>query len=258
MGFDHLIASSHLLAGAVGVTPDPLVLLSAVAGATTRIGLVTSVLILPLYNPVVLAHQTATLDRLSGGRFTLGVGTGWDTAEFEAAGVPFAGRGRRADEQLDVVRKLWRDEAEVRLGVRPRTPGGPPVWVGGHSDAALRRALRYGDAWHGSGLDAAGLTEVRSRLTELGEEAGRDPATPLELTAGLMLVPPGFEAAVRPPGRRPLGGADPSAERVREELRRLADAGLTACSLWLPVATEALTDALGWVAEEILSPLSGE
>ncbi|MFJ8781389.1 LLM class flavin-dependent oxidoreductase [Streptomyces sp. NPDC102476] len=124
LGFDHLIASSHLLAGAVGVTPDPLVLLSAVAGATTRIRLVTSVLILPLYQPVAVAHQTATLDRLSGGRFTLGVGTGWDTAEFAAAGVPFSGRGRRADEQLETVRKLWRDEAEVRLGVRPRTPGG--------------------------------------------------------------------------------------------------------------------------------------
>lgn len=256
LGFDHLIASSHLLAGAVGVTPDPLVLLSAVAGATTRIGLVTSVLILPLYNPVVVAHQTATLDRLSGGRFTLGVGTGWDTAEFDAAGVPFAGRGRRADEQLDVVRKLWRGEADVRLGVRPRTPAGPPVWVGGHSDAALRRALRYGDAWHGSGLDAAGLAEVRGRLAELGEEAGRDPATPLQLTAGQMLVPPGFEAAVRPPGRSPLGGAEPSAERVREELGQLAEAGLTSCSLWLPVATEALPDALGWVAEEVLPQFS--
>lgn len=135
LGFDHLIASSHLLAGAVGVTPDPLVLLSAVAGATTRIRLVTSVLILPLYQPVVVAHQTATLDRLSGGRFTLGVGTGWDTAEFAAAGVPFAGRGRRADEQLEIVRKLWRDEAEVRLGVRPRTPGGHPC---GSAATAMR------------------------------------------------------------------------------------------------------------------------
>ncbi|MET7730541.1 TIGR03619 family F420-dependent LLM class oxidoreductase [Streptomyces sp. NPDC005402] len=256
LGFDHLIASSHLLASAVGVTPDPLVLLSAAAGATTRIGLVTSVLILPLYNPVVVAHQAATLDRLSGGRFTLGVGTGWDTAEFDAAGVPFAGRGRRADEQLDVVRKLWRGEGEIRLGVRPRTPGGPPVWVGGHSDAALRRALRYGDAWHGSGLDAAGLAEVRGRLAELGEEAGRDPATPLELTAGQMLVPPGFEAAVQPPGRLPLGGSKSSAEQVREELGQLADGGLTACSLWLPVATEALPDALGWVAQEILPHFS--
>ncbi|MEU0413825.1 TIGR03619 family F420-dependent LLM class oxidoreductase [Streptomyces griseorubiginosus] len=258
LGFDHVIASSHLPAGAAGgVTPDPVVLLSAVAGATSRIGLVTSVLILPLYHPVVVAHRAATLDRLSGGRLTLGVGTGWDTAEFDAAGVPFAGRGRRADEQLEVVRALWRDEAEVRLGVRPRRPGGPPVWVGGHSDAALRRALRYGDAWHGFGTDAAELAEVRGRLAVLGEEAGRVPAIPLELTAGLALVPPGFEAAVRPPGR-PLGGAEPSAERVREELGELAETGLTACSLWLPVATEALPDALGWVAQEVLSHFSKE
>jgi hypothetical protein len=95
-------------------------------------------------------------------------------------------------------------------------------------------------------------------LAELGKETGRDPATPLELTAGQILVPPGFEAAVRLPGRRPLGGADPSAERVREELRQLAGAGLTACSLWLPVATEALPEALGWVAAEVLSRFSGE
>ncbi|NEA97869.1 TIGR03619 family F420-dependent LLM class oxidoreductase [Streptomyces sp. SID13726] len=258
LGFDHIIASSHLLAGRTGVTPDPLVLLSAVAGATTRIGLLTSVLILPLYHPVVVAHQTATLDRISGGRFTLGVGTGWDATEFDAVGVPFAGRGRRADEQLDTVRQLWRDEAEVRLGVRPRTPGGPPVWIGGGSDAALRRALRYGDAWHGFGLDAAELAGVRGRLAELGEETGRDPATPLELTAGLLLVPPGFEAAVHTPGQRPLGGAEPTAERVRAELRGLADAGLAAGSLWLPVAAEALPDALGWVAEEVLSYFSEE
>ncbi|MFF0011880.1 TIGR03619 family F420-dependent LLM class oxidoreductase [Streptomyces sp. NPDC005374] len=242
---------------------DPLVLLSAVAGATTRIGLVTSVLVLPLYDPVVVAHQTATLDRLSRGRFTLGVGTGWDEAEFAAVGTPFAGRGRRTDEQLDAVRTLWRGQqsrggAEVRLGVRPRTPGGPPVWVGGHSDAALRRALRYGDAWHGSGLDAAGLAQVRGRLAEFGKEAGRDPATPLELTSGQLLVPPGFEAAVRLSGRRLLGGAEPTAERVRQELRQLADGGLAACSLWLPVAGEALPDALARVAEEVLSRLSGE
>ncbi|MFD3497251.1 LLM class flavin-dependent oxidoreductase [Streptomyces sp. NPDC058676] len=259
LGFDHVVASSHLLAGNLGVTPDPLVLLSAVAGATTRIGLVTSVLILPLYNPVVVAHQTATLDRLSRGRFTLGIGTGWDAEEFAAAGVAFAGRGRRADEQLDLVRRLWRGgEGQPRLGVRPRTGGGPGVWVGGHSDAALRRALRYGDAWHGAGLEAAGLVEVRDRLAVLGEEAGRDPAMPpLELTAGQFLLPPGFAAAVPPPGR-PLGGADATAESVREELCQLAAAGLAACSLWLPVATDALPDALAWVADEVVSHFSQE
>lgn len=157
LGFDHLIASSHLLAGAVGVTPDPLVLLSAVAGATTRIRLVTSVLILPLYQPVVVAHQTATLDRLSGGRFTLGVGTGWDTAEFAAAGVPFTGRGRRADEQLDTVRTLWRDEGEVRLGVRPRTPGGRPC--GSAATATRLSGGRCGTATRGT---AQGWTRPES------------------------------------------------------------------------------------------------
>ncbi|MFE7169136.1 TIGR03619 family F420-dependent LLM class oxidoreductase [Streptomyces sp. NPDC057616] len=251
LGFDHVFAGGHAVAGDLGVTPDPLVTLSAVAGATERIGLVTSVLVLPLYNPVVLAHQAATLDRLSGGRFTLGVGTGWDTQEYAAVGVPFAGRGRRADEQLAAVRELWRGEGAARLGVLPRTEGGPAVWVGGQSDAALRRALRYADAWHGSGVDAAGLEAVRERLDALGEQAGRDPRT-LGLTAGLFLVPPGFEPAVRLPGR-PLGGADASAESVREELAALADAGLSSCSLWLPVAAGALPDALAWTAEEALS-----
>ncbi|MGW1210052.1 TIGR03619 family F420-dependent LLM class oxidoreductase [Streptomyces sp. NPDC002499] len=250
LGFDHVFASGHALAGDSGVTPDPLVTLAAVAGATERIGLVTSILVLPLYNTIVLAHQAATLDRLSGGRFTLGVGTGWDASEFAAVGVPFAGRGRRMDEQLGTVRKLWRGEGEPRLGVLPRTEGGPQVWVGGGSDAALRRALRYGDAWHGAGLDAAGLTAVRERLDGLAEGTGRDPGT-LALTTGAFLVPPGFAPAVPVPGR-PLGGADPSAESVRDELGALAEAGLAACSLWLLVATDELPDALGWVADEIL------
>lgn len=256
LGFDHVFASGHAVAGELGVTPDPLVLLAAIAGATRRIGLVTSVLVLPLYNPVVLAHQTATLDRLSGGRFTLGVGTGWDTEEYAAVGVPFAGRGRRTDEQLTAVRQLWRGEGSPRLGVLPRTEGGPQVWIGGGSDAALRRALRFGDAWHGSGVDAEALTGVRARLDALGDEAGRDPGT-LALTAGLFLVPPGFTPAVKVPGR-PLGGTDATAETVRDELGRLSEAGLVSASLWLPVATEALPDALAWVSEELVSHFSNQ
>lgn len=148
LGFDHVFASGHAVAGELGVTPDPLVLLAAIAGATRRIGLVTSVLVLPLYNPVVLAHQTATLDRLSGGRFTLGVGTGWDTEEYAAVGVPFAGRGRRTDEQLTAVRQLWRGEGSPRLGVLPRTEGGPQVWIGG--GVTRRCAGRCGSATRGT------------------------------------------------------------------------------------------------------------
>ncbi|MFC9846728.1 TIGR03619 family F420-dependent LLM class oxidoreductase [Streptomyces sp. NPDC060223] len=255
LGFDHLIAGSHVLAGEQGVNADPLVLLSAIAGATDRIRVVTSVLILPLHNPVVLAHQAATLDRVSRGRFTLGAGTGWDAKEFAAAGASLAGRGKRMDEQLAVMRELWEDRAErMRLGVRPLTPGGPEVWIGGDSDAALRRALRYGDGWHGSGVDAAALTAVRERLATLGKEAGRDPGT-LALTSGAFLVPPGFSPAVDMPWR-PLGGKTATADSVNDELRLLAEAGLAVCSLWLPVTTEALPDALAWVAEEVLPVVS--
>ncbi|MEV5873107.1 LLM class flavin-dependent oxidoreductase [Streptomyces sp. NPDC052101] len=253
LGFDHVIASGHLLAGDVGVTPDPLVLLSAVAGATRRIRLITSILVPALYDPVVLAHQTATLDRLSRGRLVLGVGTGWDRAEFAAVGVPFAGRGRRTDEHLTTVRRLWRGEdGTARLGVLPRTPGGPPLWVGGNSDAALRRTLRHGDAWHGAGVDPGQLVKVRERLTELAGEEERDPAA-VPLTAGAFLLPPGFPAAGELPAP-PLGGTRASAESVRDELGRLAEAGLSSVSLWLPVAAPALPDALAWAAGQLLSP----
>ncbi|MDI2131072.1 LLM class flavin-dependent oxidoreductase [Yinghuangia seranimata] len=259
LGFDHVIASSHVLETEVGVTPDPLVTLSAIAGATTRIGVVTSVLILPLYNPVVLAHQTATLDRLSRGRFTLGVGTGWDRAEFDAVGVPFDGRGARADAHLARLRTLWRGEDPgLRLGVAPRTPGGPKVWVGGHSDAALRRAVRHGDAWHGSAVEPAALAQVRGRLAELAdahaERDGRAPS-PTALTAGGFVVPPGFTAVGRAPGHL-LGGERATALSILDELAELAETGLSSYSLWLPVPTPQLHDAMAWLADEVLAALA--
>ena len=113
LGFDHVIAGTHLLAGDLGLSPDPLVMLSAVAGATSRIRVISSILIAPLYEPLVVAHQAATLDALSGGRFVLGVGTGWDRTEFEAVGVPFGERGKRTDAALATMRALWRGESDL-------------------------------------------------------------------------------------------------------------------------------------------------
>jgi alkanesulfonate monooxygenase SsuD/methylene tetrahydromethanopterin reductase-like flavin-dependent oxidoreductase (luciferase family) len=243
LGFDHVIVGSHVLAGDLGVTLDAIVLLSAIAGATSRARIVASVLIAPLNHPYVLAHQAASLDRLSGGRFVLGVGTGWDTREFAALGIPFGERGRRADQNLAVMTSLWRPEpGRPAIGVSPLTPGGPPVWVGGHSDAALRRALRYGAAWHGSGEDPATVVDVRKRLEVL---AGHAP-TGLELTSVVFVLPTGFKQAAELPFQ-PISG-----ERAVEELSRLAEAGLAACSIWLPVTAAALPDAMTWVAEEII------
>jgi probable F420-dependent oxidoreductase len=263
LGFDSVLMSQHFLANAAGSALDPMLLLSAVAGATERIGLVTSVLVLPYHHPVLLANQAASLDVLSGGRFVLAVGAGWDKREFDALGVPLTERGARTDEHLEAMRVLWcHDPASfagrftsftaVSLGAPQHTPGGPPVWVGGDSDAALRRAVRHGDAWHGAGVTPEGAKEARARLARIAEEA-RDPAE-LALTSVQFLTPPGLPGA-GPSWTRRLGGTRPSAESVVDELGRLEDAGVTMSSLWMAVAAPAIVDAFAWAAEEVMPRL---
>jgi probable F420-dependent oxidoreductase len=262
LGFDYVSMASHVLASGGSAALDPLVLLSVVAGATSRIRIASSVLVLPYYDPVVLANQTASLDLLSGGRFTLAVGTGWNPDEFTALGVPLAQRGARTDEGLAVLRALWSGDAvdfdgkftafkQARIGAPPLTPGGPRVWVGGHSDAALRRALRSADGWHGTGLDHAAMPEIHRRFAELGEELGRDPAE-LELTTVCFVLPPGFTEAGPVPGSA-LGGPNPSADRLVEEFSLLEQAGVSMVSLWMPLIAERASDALAWLTEEVVS-----
>ncbi len=165
---------------------DPLVGLSFVAAATERLELATGVLLLPEHNPVLLAKQVASLDVLCGGRLTLGVGVGWSREEFAALGIPFARRGRRADEYLAAMRTLWREDVasfegefasfrHVRVYPKPVRDRSVPVVIGGNSDAALRRVARAGDGWYGFNL--AGVDEVRERVAKLRElchERGRD------------------------------------------------------------------------------------
>src|SRR2546430_10429732 len=117
LGFDSVWTTEHIIVGPEGVDPygrvyDPLVTLGWIAGWTQRIGLGTSIVLVPLHNPMHLAKEVATLQELSGGRFTLGVGIGWHRDEFEFMGVEFEGRGRRADESLRLLRALWSAERE--------------------------------------------------------------------------------------------------------------------------------------------------
>jgi probable F420-dependent oxidoreductase len=264
LGFDHVAVGNRLLDSGSGLDTDPLVLLSAVSAATRRLILLTSVLAAPYYPALVLANQAATLDVMSGGRLILGVGTGWNPQEFAALGVPARERGTRTDDHLAAAKALWSQRPAdfdgqfttlraARLGVPPVTPGGPPVWVGGHSDAALRRALRFGDGWYGTGASAAELTDVRRRLHELAYDAGN--AERLTLASAAFLTPPGIPAAVQSPGR-PLGGAAPTAASVVDDLGHLAEAGLTTCTVWLPVAAEHVDRAMEWVAAEVMPQLT--
>jgi probable F420-dependent oxidoreductase len=166
---------------------DPLIALSFAAAATHTITLATGVLLLPEHNPVLVAKQAASLDVLSGGRLTLGVGVGWSREEFDALGVPFARRGARTAEYVAAIRALWREDVAtfdgefvtfdaIRVNPRPVRDRRVPVVVGGNSDAALRRAATWGDGWYGFNVE--GIDAVRDRvgtLHELCREAGRDP-----------------------------------------------------------------------------------
>ena len=172
--------------------PDPLVWLSYVAAATRTIRLATGVLILPQRNPVVLAKELATLDRLSGGRMELGIGLGWVREEAQAVGTPFDGRGRRADEAIEVMRTLWREPVASFHGdftnfdgmVSAPTPvqsEGVPITIGGHSRAAARRAGRLGDGFFPLGVIGDELQMLRTLVSDTALEHGRDPRA-IELT----------------------------------------------------------------------------
>ena len=165
LGYHLVMISDH-----VAITPDvqekypapfydPLVCLSWLAANTSTLELGTTVLILPYRNPLLVARMGANIDQLSGGRFILGVGAGWAKGEFQALGVPFDQRGAMSNEYLAAIKALWTSDLasyngrfvsfeSVNTAPRPVREPHPPIWVGGSSDAAIRRAVRFGNAWH--------------------------------------------------------------------------------------------------------------
>ena len=173
---------------------DPLIWLAYVAAATSRIRLATGILILPQRNPLVLAKEVATLDRLSGGRVDLGIGVGWLREEFDALGVPFERRGARTDEYVDVMRRLWSEPSsefageftnfgELNSYPKPARPQGVPIHIGGHSEAAARRAGRIGDGFFPGRGEGQGLDVLLTTMRAAAKEAGRDPDA-IEVTSG--------------------------------------------------------------------------
>jgi len=185
--------------------PDPLIWIAHAAALTTRLNFITGILILPQRNPLVLAKEAATLDFMSGGRLRLGVGVGWLREEFAALGVPFDRRGARTDEYMRAMRALWaKDDASFRgqfvsfdgMSCNPKPVNGAvPFIVGGHSEAAARRAGRLGDGFFPATGAQVDIQPLIALMRRTAAEAGRDPAA-IELTTGC-------------PGALPDSGQDP-------------------------------------------------
>lgn len=256
LGFESVWVAEHLVFptaiasrypyAAEGVPPinpatpllDPLLVLMQVAARTQRIRLGTNVYILPLRHPIAVARMVTTLDVLSGGRVSFGVGLGWLAEEFEAVGVDFATRAGRTRESIRALRALWTEEepsftgrhvhfAPVRFEPKPVQRPHPPILVGGESDAALRRAAELGDGWYGVGHTPASAARQIARLRELRAAAGR------------AHLP--FDCTVSHPG-----------ELTRDDCARYADAGLTrVVNLPWRRAREA-QDALQRLADRVL------
>ncbi len=205
LGYSHIVAYDHVLgAEHAGREPklwgpytendpfhEPFVLFGFLAGVTTTIEFETAIIILPQRQTVLVAKQAAEVDVLSGGRLRLGVGTGWNHVEYEGLDVPWEGRGARFDDQIDVLRKLWTEPVvDVatpqhridRAGILPRPKRSIPLWFGGASKIALRRAARVGDGFTFASAGRKTVDQVNA-LRDLLSAEGRDPASfPTEFT----------------------------------------------------------------------------
>lgn len=181
LGYADVWVSDHLVIPTGAEYPptawiyEPLVSMTWVAAATTRVRLGTTVLVLPLRHPVAIAKMIASIDRMSGGRVILGVAAGWLEAEFDAVSVPFEDRGALTDEGITMLRRLWTtdhisDEYPVHgarfasMRALPQPEAHVPIWIGGHAEVALRRATHVGDGWHGAFRSPADTAPLVERL----------------------------------------------------------------------------------------------
>jgi probable F420-dependent oxidoreductase len=235
-GFDSLWVSDHVVIprkiasrypyspdGNFPIPPDlpflePLATLLFTAAVTQRARLGTTILVVPMRNPVITAKQLATLDVLSNGRVILGAGAGWMQEEFELLDVPFAHRGARLDDYLRVIKALWTEDRpsyagkyysidNIGFAPKPTTKPHPPIWIGGHGDRALRRAGELGDAWHAAYVGPEIVSKQYQDVRRYAEAAGRGPDS-VALTVRTRL---------------PLNDRD----RTKEQLERCREIGVS-------------------------------
>jgi probable F420-dependent oxidoreductase len=240
LGYDSAWVSDHVVVPRANIRNfgetifDPLVTLGVLAGATSRVSLGTTVLIVPYRNAVVTAKMVSSLDALSGGRVVLGVGAGWVAAESAMLAVPFKERGAMTDEYLDAMRELWTSATPSFAGKytqfddlvfepKPVQKPHPPIWVGGHTKAALRRTARVGAAWHPINRPPDELRAGMAEIARLCREQKRADVPALTLRNDVTILRAGQGAPASTHAGRVLAG-EPAA--LVEQIQELAECGV--------------------------------
>ncbi len=240
LGYDSVWVSDHVVVPNANVVNfgetifDPLVTLGVIAGATSRVRLGTTVLIVPYRHAVVTAKMISSLDALSGGRVVFGIGAGWVAAESAMLGVPFAERGAMTDEYLRAMQELWTSKtpsfagkymqfSELIFEPKPVQKPHPPIWVGGHSRAALRRTVQFGAAWHPINRPPEELRAGRAELARLCQVRGRAVAPTITLRNDVRVIRPGQSVPASTHGGRVLAGEPAS---LVDQIAELADCGV--------------------------------
>ncbi|MFF3573761.1 LLM class flavin-dependent oxidoreductase [Nocardia jiangxiensis] len=274
-GFDYICCGEHVFFH--GPVQNAFVSLAAAAGATESISLLSALTILPMYAAALVAKLAVTLDRVSHGRFEMGVGVGGEyLPEFEAMGVPVSERGRRTDEILDLLHRLFAGEnvqfrgrynsiPGLTLEPGPVQPGGPAIWIGGRKQASVRRTARYGDVWLPYLLEPAKLADGVAAVREQAAAFGRDPAaiecgyfgwtavhtrTDTAREMAISAVSATYNQDFSPLADRYLVAGNP--EQVIERIRRYDDAGASTF-VFAPACDVADVDAtITLFADEVL------
>ena len=246
MGFDSVWVTDHIILPLVipdrpemnmSNMLDPLVLLAHLGAATKRVNIGTSVVILPYRNPIVLAKMISTADVLSRGRVIFGAAVGWLESEFQALRAPFSNRGQVSDEYLRLLKELWTNPSPQFEGEyfslsgfgfspMPVQQPHPPIWIGGASRMAVRRAVDYGDFWHPSLIGPQELSRKAAYMRQYSASVGRRSSPQLSFRRDLR-----FAAASTQGPRPPLQG---TADEVIADLREYAEAGVTHIILDIP------------------------
>ncbi|HVP22825.1 MAG TPA: TIGR03619 family F420-dependent LLM class oxidoreductase [Conexivisphaerales archaeon] len=186
VGYDSVWTTDHMVTPAGAPSPyrnilESLSVLAYASAVTTRVAVGTSIIVLPLRDPVLLGKQLAAIDRLSGGRLIAGLAIGWSEEEFESLGSSFHDRGARADEEIELLKAMWTQPVvdyagryyrlrDVAVEPKPEQGGAVPIWIGGNSRSAVRRAASLGNAWHATSIP---FDEFQVRVKELKQMAGR-------------------------------------------------------------------------------------